>query len=65
MGWFRSRFASAVVLAIPLITPAGVVAQSGAAPPADTAKKPDPPPPPLNHLETTWEGFKLTGFAQG
>ena len=65
MGWFRSRFAFAVVLAIPLIAPAGVVAQSGATPPADTAKKPDPPPPPVNHLETTWAGFKLTGFAQG
>ena len=65
MGWFRSRFASAVVLAIPLIAPAGAVAQSGATPPADTAKKPDPPPPPVNHLETTWAGFKLTGFAQG
>jgi Putative beta-barrel porin-2, OmpL-like. bbp2 len=65
MGWFRSRFGSAVVLAIPLIAPAGAVAQSGATPPADTAKKPDPPPPPVNHLETTWAGFKLTGFAQG
>ena len=65
MGWFRSRFAFAVVLAIPLIAPAGAVAQSGATPPADTAKKPDPPPPPVNHLETTWAGFKLTGFAQG
>jgi len=67
MGWFRFRFASAVVLAISLIAPAGVVAQSGATapPPADTAKKPDPPPPPVNHLETTWAGFKLTGFAQG
>src|SRR2546422_5761798 len=39
-------------------------AQSGASPP-DSAKKPDPPPPPVNHLETTWAGFKLTGFAQG
>ena len=67
MGWFRFRFAAAVVLAIPLVAPAGVVAQSGATPPApaDTAKKPDPPPPPVNHLETTWAGFKLTGFAQG
>src|SRR2546423_12152959 len=39
-------------------------AQSGASPP-DSAKKPDPPPPGVNHLETTWAGFKLAGFAQG
>ena len=60
-----SRFALAALLSA-LIAPARLAAQSGASPPADTAaKKPDPPPPPVNHLETTFAGFKLTGFAAG
>src|SRR5438046_1645360 len=48
-----------------LIAPGMLRAQSGASPPADTAKKTDPPPPPVNHLETALAGFKLTGFAAG
>jgi len=65
MRAFGSRFALAALFSA-LVAPAGLAAQSGASPPADTAaKQPDPPPPPVNHLETTWAGFKLTGFAQG
>ena len=65
MRAFGSRFALAALFSA-LVVPAGLAAQSGASPPADTAaKQPDPPPPPVNHLETTWAGFKLTGFAQG
>ncbi|PYO99296.1 MAG: hypothetical protein DMD60_01920, partial [Gemmatimonadetes bacterium] len=58
----------ATLVGVCLIAPGMLRAQSGASPPApaDTAaKKPDPPPPPVNHLETTFAGFKLTGFAVG
>jgi hypothetical protein len=65
MRAFGSRFALAALLSA-LVAPAGLAAQSGASPPADTAaKQPDPPPPPVNHLETALAGFKLTGFAAG
>src|SRR6266851_10061641 len=61
-----SRLARATLVGVWLIAPGMLRAQSGAAPPADTAaKKPDPPPPPVNHLESTFDGFKLTGFAVG
>jgi len=59
-----SRLAQAALVGAWLVAPGMLFAQSGASPP-DSAKKPDPPPPPVNHLETTWAGFKLTGFAQG
>src|SRR5207245_759655 len=51
-----------------LLAPAALVAQSAPPAPADTtAKKADPPPAPavVNHLETSFAGFKLTGFAEG
>src|SRR5882762_8469563 len=63
-----SRLVRATLVGVWLIAPGMLRAQSGASPPApaDTAaKKPDPPPPPVNHLETTFAGFKLTGFAVG
>ncbi|HWO92678.1 MAG TPA: hypothetical protein VNP53_12005, partial [Methylomirabilota bacterium] len=61
-----SRLAQAALVAVWLIVPGVLRAQSGASPPADTAaKQPDPPPPPVNHLETALAGFKLTGFAAG
>src|SRR5207247_8542324 len=59
-----SRLAQAALVGAWLVAPGMLFAQSGASPP-DSAKKPDPPPPPVNHLETTWAGSKLTGFAQG
>jgi len=59
-----SRLAQAALVGAWLVAPGMLFAQSGASPP-DSAKQPDPPPPPVNHLETTWAGFKLTGFAQG
>src|SRR5256886_2185758 len=65
MRAYGSRFALAALFSA-LVAPAGLAAQSGASPPADTAaKQPDPPPPPGNHLATPWAGSKLTGFAQG
>src|SRR5438128_11130060 len=60
-----SRLAQAALVAVWLIAPGMLRAQSGAPAPADTAKKADPPPPPVNHLETALAGFKLTGFAAG
>ena len=63
-----SSLVRATLVGVCLIAPGMLRAQSGASPPApaDTAaKKPDPPPPPVNHLETTFAGFKLTGFAVG
>ena len=59
-----SRATRAALVALWLIVPGVLRAQSGAAP-ADSARKPDPPPPPVNHLETALAGFKLTGFAAG
>src|SRR3989442_15877799 len=60
-----SRLARATLVGVWLIAPGMLRAQSGASPPADTAKKADPPPPPVNHLETALAGFKLTGFVAG
>src|SRR6184192_1251448 len=55
------RLVSALFLA-----PVWLAAQSAPPGPADTAAKSgDPPLAAANHLETTWAGFKLTGFAQG
>src|SRR5881628_748714 len=60
-----SRLARAALVGVWLAAPGIIRAQSGASPPADTAKKADPPPPPVNHLETALAGFKLTGYAAG
>src|SRR5207247_8495099 len=57
--------ALAALVGVCLTAPEMLRAQSGASPPADTAKKADPPPPPVNHLETALAGFKLTGYAAG
>ena len=58
----------AALFSLWLLAPAALVAQSAPPAPADTtAKKADPPPAPaaVNHLETSFAGFKLTGFAEG
>jgi hypothetical protein len=58
----------AALLSLWLLAPAALVAQSASPAPADTTgTKADPPPPPapVNHLETSFAGFKLTGFAEG
>src|SRR2546430_15755557 len=50
------------------LAPAALGAQSPPPAPADTtSKNVDPPPAPaaVNHLETSFAGFKLTGFAEG
>jgi len=61
----RRSLALAALVGVCLTAPGMLRAQSGASPPADTAKKADPPPPPVNHLETALAGFKLTGYAAG
>jgi len=56
----------ATLLSLWLLAPAALVAQSAPAAPVDTTgKKADPPAAPVNHLETSFAGFKLTGFAEG
>src|SRR5438128_10387185 len=58
----------AALFSLWLLAPAALVAQSAPPGPADTTgKKADPPPAPaaVNHLETSFAGFKLTGFAEG
>src|SRR3989454_4524078 len=57
----------AALFSLWLLAPAALVAQSAPPGPADTTgKKADPPPAPaaVNHLETSFAGFKLTGFAE-
>ena len=56
----------ATLLSLWLLARAALVAQSAPAAPVDTTgKKADPPAAPVNHLETSFAGFKLTGFAEG
>jgi len=46
----RRSLALAALVGVCLTAPGMLRAQSGASPPADTAKKADPPPPPVNQL---------------
>src|SRR5438128_3536445 len=58
----------AALFSLWLLAPAALVAPAPPPGPADTTgKKADPPPAPaaVNHLETSFAGFKLTGFAEG
>src|SRR3989441_3436669 len=58
----------AALFSLWLLAPAALGAQSAPPAPADTtSKNADPPPAPaaVNHLETSFAGFKLTGFAAG
>jgi Putative beta-barrel porin-2, OmpL-like. bbp2 len=69
MRRFRIGLIQAALLVTPLVTPTEAAGQSAPPAPTDTTGKkadpPAPPPAPVNHLETSFAGFKLTGFAEG
>ena len=66
MRRFRIHLAHAALLSAGLLAPAGLAAQSGGPPAADTTAKPAAAPAPTtNSVETLLAGFKLSGYAAG
>src|SRR6266542_2637812 len=66
MRRFRIHLAHAALLSAGLLAPAGLAAQSGGPPAADTTAKPAAAPaPPTNSDQPPLAGLKLSGYAAG